>query len=106
MTNEKKSILKPSRRDVMKYAGAFALSTPFASRAWAQVTEINMLAWHAIFVLLHFEHHLRIVFDNIQMIVYSMHGTYICVLGQMFIKVDLVVTFLFIDSKSYHPRCR
>ena len=46
MAKEKKSILKPNRRDVMKYAGAFALSAPFVSRAWAQVTEINMLAWY------------------------------------------------------------
>ena len=46
MEKQKKNILKPSRRDVMKYAGAFALSAPFVSRAWAQVTEINMLAWY------------------------------------------------------------
>lgn len=42
-----KTLLKPSRRDVLKYgiAGS-ALSMPFVSRAWADTVEINMLAWY------------------------------------------------------------
>ena len=38
----------PNRRDILKYsaAGAGLLATPFVSRAWAQATEINMLAWY------------------------------------------------------------
>ena len=36
----------PTRREVLKYSGAIALSAPFVSRAWAQTTEINMLAWY------------------------------------------------------------
>ncbi len=43
-------IEKPSRRDVLKFGAAAAattaLCTPFVSRAWAQATEINMLAWY------------------------------------------------------------
>lgn len=46
MTNNKKGVLRANRREVLKYSGAFALSTPFVSRAWAQTTEINMLAWY------------------------------------------------------------
>jgi spermidine/putrescine transport system substrate-binding protein len=46
----KKTIFKPSRRDVLKYSAAGAaatvLSTPFVHRTWAQTTEINMLAWY------------------------------------------------------------
>ncbi|MEL6683068.1 MAG: spermidine/putrescine ABC transporter substrate-binding protein [Pseudomonadota bacterium] len=34
------------RRDVLRIGGGVALSTPFVSRAWAQTTEINMLAWY------------------------------------------------------------
>ncbi|MEM6309843.1 MAG: spermidine/putrescine ABC transporter substrate-binding protein [Pseudomonadota bacterium] len=34
------------RRDVLRLGGGVALSTPFVSRAWAQTTEINMLAWY------------------------------------------------------------
>ena len=34
------------RRDVLKFGGAAALAAPFVSRAWAQTTEINMLAWY------------------------------------------------------------
>lgn len=37
---------KPSRRHVLKMGGAAVLATPFVSRAWAQTTEINMLAWY------------------------------------------------------------
>jgi spermidine/putrescine transport system substrate-binding protein len=41
-------ILKASRRTVLKsgLGLATALSMPFVSRAWAQVTEINMLSWY------------------------------------------------------------
>jgi len=46
MTKKTKSLLQPSRRDILKYSGAVALSTPFVSRAWAQTTEINLLAWY------------------------------------------------------------
>ncbi len=46
MTFGTKTILKPTRREILKVAGAAALSMPFVSRAWAQVTEINMLAWY------------------------------------------------------------
>jgi spermidine/putrescine transport system substrate-binding protein len=45
-SNNKNSVLTPSRRDVLKYGGAAALSMPFVSRAWAQTVEINMLAWY------------------------------------------------------------
>lgn len=34
------------RRDVLRLGGGVALSAPFVSRAWAQTTEINMLAWY------------------------------------------------------------
>ncbi|MBO6791368.1 MAG: spermidine/putrescine ABC transporter substrate-binding protein [Dinoroseobacter sp.] len=34
------------RRDVLRIGGGVALSAPFVSRAWAQTTEINMLAWY------------------------------------------------------------
>lgn len=46
MGKEIKGILQPTRRDLLKYSGAIALSAPFVSRAWAQTTEINMLAWY------------------------------------------------------------
>lgn len=46
MTKKTKPGLKLSRRDAVKIGGAFALSAPFISRAWAQTTEINMLAWY------------------------------------------------------------
>jgi spermidine/putrescine transport system substrate-binding protein len=40
-------LLKPNRRDVLKYGTATAaLAMPFVSRAWAQTVEINMLAWY------------------------------------------------------------
>ena len=35
-----------SRRQLLKAGGAAVLTTPFASRAWAATTEINMLAWY------------------------------------------------------------
>ncbi|KRS14047.1 ABC transporter substrate-binding protein [Roseovarius atlanticus] len=41
--NKKKQFL---RRDVLRLGGGVALSAPFVSRAWAQTTEINMLAWY------------------------------------------------------------
>ena len=37
---------KLSRRRVLAYSAATALSTPFISRAWAAPVEINMLAWY------------------------------------------------------------
>ena len=37
---------KMSRRRVLAYGAATALSTPFISRAWAAPVEINMLAWY------------------------------------------------------------
>lgn len=46
METKSKTLMKPSRRDVLKYGGAAALSMPFVSRAWAQTVEINMLAWY------------------------------------------------------------
>ena len=43
----KQSLLKASRRDVLKYGlGTAALSMPFVGRAWAQAVELNMLAWY------------------------------------------------------------
>ncbi len=36
----------PGRRKVIQAAGATILGAPFISRAWASVTEINMLAWY------------------------------------------------------------
>lgn len=41
--NKRKQFL---RRDVLRLGGGVALSAPFVSRAWAQTTEINMLAWY------------------------------------------------------------
>ena len=46
MTNVKQSISTPTRRELLKYSGATALTVPFVNRAWAQATEINMLAWY------------------------------------------------------------
>jgi len=40
------SILVPTRRALLKATAASALAMPFVSRAWAAVTEINMLAWY------------------------------------------------------------
>ncbi|MFD2740610.1 spermidine/putrescine ABC transporter substrate-binding protein [Sulfitobacter aestuarii] len=44
-------IIKPGgpglrRRDVMRLGAGVALSAPFVGRAWAQTTDINMLAWY------------------------------------------------------------
>ena len=36
----------PNRRKLLKYGGATILGAPYISRAWASVTEINMLAWY------------------------------------------------------------
>lgn len=50
MDDKKNGLIAPTRRKMLKYTGALALasplSAPFVSRAWAQVTEINMLAWY------------------------------------------------------------
>jgi len=47
MTTKPKTISKQLlRRDVLRIGGGAALSMPFVSRAWAQTTEINMLAWY------------------------------------------------------------
>ncbi len=46
MTNTPKQPLSPSRRTVLRGGAAIALSAPFVSRAWAETTEINMLAWY------------------------------------------------------------
>ena len=35
-----------SRRNLLKIGGAAVLTAPMVSRAWAQTTEINMLAWY------------------------------------------------------------
>ena len=40
------NILVPTRRALLKAGAASALAMPFVSRAWAAVTEINMLAWY------------------------------------------------------------
>ncbi len=42
----KPTLLKPSRRDVLKYGAAAALSMPYVNRAWANTIELNMLAWY------------------------------------------------------------
>ncbi len=50
-TKTKKPVMKASRRDILKYAGASAtamLATPFVHRAWAQTVEINMLSWYGL----------------------------------------------------------
>jgi spermidine/putrescine transport system substrate-binding protein len=39
-------LLKPSRRKVLKLTAATTLMMPFVNRAWAETTEINMLAWY------------------------------------------------------------
>ena len=44
-----KSLVKPSRRDLLKYGAATAavsLSMPYVGRAWASTVELNMLAWY------------------------------------------------------------
>ena len=48
MMNTYKSVLtsRLSRRRMLAYGAATALSTPFISRAWAAPVEINMLAWY------------------------------------------------------------
>ncbi|QFT94460.1 Spermidine/putrescine-binding periplasmic protein precursor [Roseovarius sp. THAF9] len=46
MTTHKKKPGQYLRRDVLRLGGGIALSAPFVSRAWAQTTEINMLAWY------------------------------------------------------------
>ncbi len=47
MTKDQKSNQKHYlRRDVLRMGGGVALSAPFVGRAWAQTTEINMLAWY------------------------------------------------------------
>ncbi|HSF95159.1 MAG TPA: spermidine/putrescine ABC transporter substrate-binding protein [Thermohalobaculum sp.] len=44
--NTRKTGTRLHRRDVLRIGGGMALSAPFVSRAWAQTTEINMLAWY------------------------------------------------------------
>jgi spermidine/putrescine transport system substrate-binding protein len=39
-------IWTPSRRSILKAGAVTAIAMPFVSRAWAQATEINMLAWY------------------------------------------------------------
>lgn len=46
MNEKSKSRGHLNRRDVLRVGGGVALSMPFVSRAWAQTTEINMLAWY------------------------------------------------------------
>ncbi|MEM7498634.1 MAG: spermidine/putrescine ABC transporter substrate-binding protein [Pseudomonadota bacterium] len=41
-----RGLIAPSRRDVLRYGAAGTLAAPFVGRAWAQTTEINMLAWY------------------------------------------------------------
>ena len=42
-----KKLVKSTRRDILKFGVASsALAMPFVSRAWAEATEINMLAWY------------------------------------------------------------
>ncbi len=45
-TPKTSSFRGPNRRDLLKVGGAVVLTTPFVNRAWAQTTEINMLAWY------------------------------------------------------------
>ena len=41
------SVIRPSRRKLLKMTGAAALATPFLSiRASAQTTDLSMLAWY------------------------------------------------------------
>lgn len=42
----KPTLTRPTRRQMMALTGATALSAPFVGRAWAQTTELNMLAWY------------------------------------------------------------
>ena len=47
MKNKKSNLtLTPTRRQILAFGAATALSTPFVSRAWAAPTEINMLGWY------------------------------------------------------------
>ncbi|MBL4757165.1 MAG: extracellular solute-binding protein [Rhizobiales bacterium] len=46
MKNKTTRLLTPTRRDILKYSAATVLAMPFVNRAWAQTTEINMLAWY------------------------------------------------------------
>ncbi len=46
MKTKTSKVLTPSRREILKYTGAAALSMPFVNRTWAQTIEINMLAWY------------------------------------------------------------
>ncbi|MDE2384082.1 MAG: spermidine/putrescine ABC transporter substrate-binding protein [Alphaproteobacteria bacterium] len=42
-----KTVMKPSRRDILKIGVAGgALAMPFVNRSWAATTELNMLAWY------------------------------------------------------------
>lgn len=46
MSEKTKNRAHLNRRDILRAGGGVLLSTPFVSRAWAQTTEINMLAWY------------------------------------------------------------
>jgi len=46
MTDEKKVVQSPARRDILKYGGALGMSLPFINSVKAAPTEINMLAWY------------------------------------------------------------
>jgi len=46
VSDKKRSVLAPTRREFIKYSGMAAITAPYISRAWAQTTEINMLAWY------------------------------------------------------------
>ncbi|MFK7746582.1 MAG: spermidine/putrescine ABC transporter substrate-binding protein [Roseobacter sp.] len=46
MSEVKSKASQLSRRSLLRAGGGVLLSAPFVSRAWAQTTEINMLAWY------------------------------------------------------------
>ncbi len=49
MSRKRNSIVKPTRREVLKFTGAMGAATlamPYVNRAWAQTVELNMLAWY------------------------------------------------------------
>jgi len=45
-TGKENKVASPNRRKLLKAGGAVILGAPYISRAWANVTEINMLAWY------------------------------------------------------------
>jgi spermidine/putrescine transport system substrate-binding protein len=46
MPQKSNTRIQLNRRDLLRAGGGVLLSAPFVSRAWAQTTEINMLAWY------------------------------------------------------------